>query len=86
MASALMALVLSARPVDLDYGHRVDRREFSFRTADLRRELEGLALSHPRVRRWLLTFLEQGERELYSSEDGDLLEEREWLSSRTSKN
>lgn len=65
MASALLAVLSSSRPVDLDYCHRVDQREFRFQTTEIRRELQGVSLTHPRVRDWLLQFIEEGERELY---------------------
>ena len=65
VASALLAVLFSARPVDLDYKHRVDHQEFHFRTVEIRRELDGLPLTHPRVREWMAQFLKEGEDELY---------------------
>lgn len=65
VSSALLAILLSESPVDLDYRHRVGRREFSFQTGEIRRELDGVPLTHPRVREWMAQFLKEGEHELY---------------------
>jgi anti-sigma regulatory factor (Ser/Thr protein kinase) len=65
VSSALLAILLSKSPVDLDYRHRVGRREFSFQTGEIRRELNGVPLTHPRVREWMAQFLKEGEYELY---------------------
>jgi hypothetical protein len=64
MASALLAVLFSNRTVDLEYTHRVDHREFRFRTDEIRRELDGVPLTHPRVREWITELIEEGEREL----------------------
>jgi hypothetical protein len=64
MASVLLAVLFSNRTVDLDYTHRVDRRVFRFRTAEIRRELDGTPLTHPRVREWITALIEEGEKEL----------------------
>jgi hypothetical protein len=65
VSSALLAILLSESPVDLDYRHRVGRRVFSFQSGEIRRELDGVPLTHPRVREWMAQFLKEGEHELY---------------------
>ena len=50
---------------DLHYRHSVDDREFEFDTVELKRELEGVSLAHPKVRDWLREYIGEGERELY---------------------
>jgi anti-sigma regulatory factor (Ser/Thr protein kinase) len=61
MPMALLAVLLSERPVDLQFTHRVDGEEFQFDTAEIRRELEDVPLNHPKVRSWLLAALNEGE-------------------------
>lgn len=64
MASALMAILLSGRPVDVAYVHRVGGAEFAFDSADVRRELGDIPLTHPAVRQWLWQTLREGEESL----------------------
>lgn len=64
MPSALMAILLSGRPVDVAYVHRVGNAEFAFDSADVRRELGDVPLTHPAVRQWLLETLREGEESL----------------------
>ncbi len=59
--STLLAFLLTERPVDLHYVHRVDGRAFEFDTAELRDELGDVPLTHPAVRRWLGEFIVEGE-------------------------
>ena len=59
--SAILAILLSGRPVDIEYRHRVDREEFRFDSSEIRRELGDVPLTHPKVRNWLLQFLQEGE-------------------------
>jgi hypothetical protein len=60
----LLAFLLTERPIDLHYVHRVDGRAFEFDTAELRAELGDVPLTHPAVRRWLGEFIAEGEGEL----------------------
>jgi anti-sigma regulatory factor (Ser/Thr protein kinase) len=60
ISGTLMAIILSDRAVDVFYQHRVDRRTFDFDTAEVRRELGTVPLSHPEVREWLETTLREG--------------------------
>jgi anti-sigma regulatory factor (Ser/Thr protein kinase) len=66
----LLAFLMTGRPVDLYYVHRVTRPEagqsgtFEFDTAELRAELGNVSLTHPAVRRWLSEFIAEGEGEL----------------------
>jgi anti-sigma regulatory factor (Ser/Thr protein kinase) len=64
MSSALLAILLSERPVDLDYSHKVCSREFRFDSSEVRKELEDVPLSHPRVRDWIFQLLNEGEANL----------------------
>lgn len=64
MPSALMAILLSGRPVDLAYVHRVGEAEFAFDSAEVRRELGEVPLTHPAVRQWLWKTLREGEESL----------------------
>ena len=64
MATAILAVLLSDRPVDVNYRHTVNSREFGFDSSEVRQELEGVPLTHPRVRDWLLDLLHEGEASL----------------------
>ena len=65
MATALLAILLSERAVDLNYCHKVNSREFRFDSSEVRSELKEIPLTHPRVRDWLFQFLHEGEIGLY---------------------
>ena len=68
LVSALLAILLSGRPVDLRFTHRLGDREFAFDSTEVRRELDGLPFGHPDVRRWLQETLEEGEASLRKGE------------------
>jgi hypothetical protein len=61
MPAALLAVLLTERPVDLSYTHKVNDGEFQFDSSEVRRELEGIPLTHPKVRAWLFQALREGE-------------------------
>ncbi len=61
IGGSLLAFLMTDKPIDLAYTHRVDGREFAFDTADLRRELGDVPLTHPAVRDWLRDFIAEGE-------------------------
>jgi hypothetical protein len=68
MKSTLLAALLAQRTAcpgraDLHYLHRVEGRVFEFDTAEMRKELGDIPLSHPKVRPWLAEFIAEGERE-----------------------
>lgn len=67
MPSALLAILLAQRPVNVLYTHRVGSREFQFDSSEVRRELGDLPLSLPPVRTWVLKALQEGERGLRDS-------------------
>jgi len=60
IATSLMAVILSDRLVDIHYKHIVDDRTFELDTAEIRRELGTVPLSHTKVRRWLKAVLDEG--------------------------
>jgi hypothetical protein len=67
MPSALLAILLAERPVDVLYTHRVGSRQFCFDSSEIRQELGDLPLSLPPVRTWMLKALQEGERGLRNS-------------------
>ena len=70
MTGALMAILLSEHPVDLDYCHTVDSGVFRFDSSEIRKELENVPLSHPKVRDWLFHVLREGEATLVNEREG----------------
>lgn len=60
VAGTVLAVVLSERPVDVYYRHTRDGRTSELDTAEVRRELGNVPLSHPLVREWLETTLREG--------------------------
>jgi hypothetical protein len=63
ITGTLLAVILSGS-CDLRYVHRVDEREFSFSTKDIRSKLDNVPLTHPAVRKWLGDFIDEGEESL----------------------
>jgi anti-sigma regulatory factor (Ser/Thr protein kinase) len=70
MPAALLAILLSERPVDLDYCHQVGLREFRFDSSEIRKELEDVPLNHPKVRDWIFQLLQEGEASLFQEKQG----------------
>jgi hypothetical protein len=64
--SAILAVLLSGRPVEVAYTHRVDDEEFRFDSSEIQKELGDVPLTHPRVRSWVLQFLREGEASLHT--------------------
>jgi len=69
ITGALMAILLSEHPVDLDYCHTVDSGVFRFDSSEIRKELENVPLSHPKVRDWLFHVLCEGEATLINERE-----------------
>jgi hypothetical protein len=65
IAGTLMSFILGGG-CDLNYQHRLDGREFSFNTAEIKAELGDVSLLHPAVREWLRDFIAMGEATLIS--------------------
>jgi hypothetical protein len=65
MPSVLMVLLLSGKPIDWIYIHRVNGREFRLDTTEIKKELKEIPLTHPKVRQWLLEVLIEGESSLF---------------------
>jgi len=65
MPATLLTMLLSQRPVDIRYIHRLDGRQFMMDTREFRSALGEVPLSHPQVRGWLLDYIKQGEESLY---------------------
>ncbi len=62
--STLLSALVGHPDVDFVYRHRVGDRVFELDGAAIKRELEGVPLSHPSVLRWLDHFLTEGLVEL----------------------
>lgn len=71
--AALLAILLSERPVDLNYCHQVGLREFRFDSSEIRKELEEVPMNHPKVRDWIFQLLQEGEASLFQEEQGKQL-------------
>jgi hypothetical protein len=63
ITGTLLSFILSGS-CDLHYAHRVNGRAFEFRTDGIRAELGNIPLTHPKVRRWLQDFIDEGEQTL----------------------
>ena len=64
MPTALLAVLLSERPVDVEYSHKVGSEGFWLDSSEVRKELEDIPLAHPKVRGWILQTLREGEASL----------------------
>jgi len=60
MASTLMGVLLSEQSCDLIYRHRVNGELFELDTAELREALGDVPLSHPQVRGWVQSYIQEG--------------------------
>jgi hypothetical protein len=49
----------------------MDGRAFAFDTREIRAVLDGVPLTHPAIRSWLVHFLEQGFGELYGRREAE---------------
>jgi hypothetical protein len=63
MTGTLLSFILGGIS-DLSYSHRVDGRQFSLSTAEIRAELGDVPISHPAVREWLRQYIAEGEQSL----------------------
>lgn len=68
LTGTLMAILMRDEPFDLHYTHRIQRngssQTFEFDTAEFKRELGEIPLTHPQVREWLHEFIAEGEHTL----------------------
>ncbi len=64
MPSTLLGLLLSDRPAEICYIHRVDGRAFVFDTAQVRAELGDVPFTNPLVRDWMRDYLTEGEADV----------------------
>jgi len=60
ITSSLMAVIMSDRSVDIHYRHVVGERVFELDTAEVRKELGDVPISHPLVRKWFEAVLSEG--------------------------
>jgi len=68
MTATLVAILMRNEPFELYYTHRIQSNHrsetFEFDTADFKRELGDIPLTHPQVREWLREFIAEGEQTL----------------------
>ena len=64
MPSVLFTVLLSEKPINWIYVHKIDEDEFMVDSTEIRKELMGVPLTHPKVRTWLLGYLYEGENSL----------------------
>jgi len=65
IGDSLLAFLMSDMGAGLIYRHRVGENVFEMDSTAVKSELDGVPLSHPRVREWLYEAIREGERELY---------------------
>lgn len=64
MPGTMLGLFTSYENIDFQYTHRIDDKEFSVDTAELKNVLGDVPFSAPEVYLWLSEFLSEGEEEL----------------------
>ena len=64
--SVLMTVLFAEKKIDWLYVHQVNQEEFRLESSDIRKELVDVPITHPKVRNWLLDFLNKGENDLFS--------------------
>ncbi len=60
LQATLVAALVGHPDVDVHYRHAVDGRTFELDGTALRRELQGVSLSHPAILRWLERYVAEG--------------------------
>jgi hypothetical protein len=75
MAATLGMLIMGNPHIDFFYIHRVDDREFTFDTREIKRELEGVDVSHPAVVTHLTESVRRSLKELASGGNAPLIRE-----------
>ena len=69
MAETMLGMVTSYENVDFLYLHKVNEKEFSFDTREIKKILGDVSLKEPEVYMWLSGYLKEGEAELTSKEN-----------------
>ena len=69
MAETMLGMVTSYEQVDFLYLHKVNEKEFSFDTREIKKILGDVSLKEPEVYMWLSGYLKEGEAELTSKEN-----------------
>lgn len=64
MADTIVSLVAIRTDVDFVYRHKVDDKEFSFDTREVKRVLEGVPINYPKVLDWIKRWVDEGLREI----------------------
>ncbi len=64
--SVLMTVLFAENKIDWLYIHKVNQEEFRLESSEIRKELVDVPITHPKVRNWLLDFLNKGENGLFS--------------------
>ena len=67
MVNTLVTLIIGNAHVDFSYIHEKGDKHFSFDTADIKKELDGIPLNHPEVVKSIRGYLEEGFEELGTS-------------------
>lgn len=68
MAETMLGMVTSYENVDFLYVHKVNDKEFTLDTREIKKILGGVSLSEPDVYMWLSEYLKEGESELTNKE------------------
>ncbi|MEE1013608.1 MAG: ATP-binding protein [Clostridia bacterium] len=66
MAGTMLGLITSHEEIDFVYHHRVDGRDYTLDTREMRQMLGDVKFSQPDVMLWLSEFLQENEAELYN--------------------
>ena len=69
MAGTLTSLIMGSPDVDFVYTHDVDGKMFRLDTRDVKRELEGLRINHPKVVSYLGAFIRESLADLKTGAD-----------------
>ena len=69
MAETMLGMVTSYENVDFLNLHKVNEKEFSFDTREIKKILGDVSLKEPEVYMWLSGYLKEGEAELTSKEN-----------------
>jgi len=64
--SVLMTVLFAENNIDWLYCHKINQEEFLLESSEIRKELVDIPITHPKVRSWLLDYLNKEEKNLFS--------------------
>lgn len=65
MAGTMVTLIQGSPEIDFVFTHRIEDREYTFSTREIREIMEDISLAEPEVLQWVREYISENERELH---------------------